>query len=60
MPIYEYKCKHCGKKIELFQKLDELPPMCECGAGEMSKEISLSTFILKGTGWYKTDYKNKK
>ncbi len=60
MPIYEYECKKCGKHLEVWQKITEEPlKVCpECG-GELVKLISESGFILKGTGWYVTDYARK-
>jgi len=60
MPIYEYKCKKCGKHYEVWQKITDEPlKVCqECG-GELIKLISESSFILKGTGWYVTDYVRK-
>lgn len=60
MPIYEYKCEECGEIFEVFQKVsDPLPEKHECGSNKISKIISISSFILKGTGWYETDYKRK-
>lgn len=59
MPIYEYECESCGKVLEYMQKFsDPSPDKCECG-GRLHKLISNSSFHLKGTGWYVTDYKNK-
>jgi putative FmdB family regulatory protein len=60
MPIYEYECKACGKQFEVWQKITDEPlKTCkECG-GELIKLISESGFILKGTGWYVTDYARK-
>lgn len=61
MPIYEYKCSVCGKHIELMQKVgDCAPQVCpECGAlKSLKKLISQTSFELKGSGWYVTDYKN--
>jgi putative FmdB family regulatory protein len=57
MPIYEYECTNCGKQCEVIQKLHDVPlKTCpECG-GHMHKLISQTSFILKGTGWYVTDY----
>jgi putative FmdB family regulatory protein len=61
MPIYEYKCKKCGKEYELFQKIsDPAVNTCKFCKGPAAKLISLSTFHLKGTGWYVTDYGGKK
>jgi len=59
MPIYEYKCKKCGNKIESLQKIGDPDPKCECGT-VMKKLMSTNSFILKGNGWYKTDYGNNK
>ncbi|AHF97153.1 hypothetical protein DESACE_05540 [Desulfurella acetivorans A63] len=61
MPIYEYKCSACGQKIELMQKMgSKTPKKCPvCGANDtLKKLISHSSFELKGSGWYVTDYKN--
>src|SRR6185295_446573 len=59
MPIYEYQCLKCGKRIEVLQRHDQAPPVCpECGS-EVKKLISSPAFQFKGTGWYKTDYATK-
>ncbi len=60
MPIYEYKCAECGHEIEVWQKFSD-PPVSECELcpGKMKKLVSQSTFHLKGTGWYVTDYASK-
>ncbi len=57
MPIYEYECTKCGKHHEIMQKITAKPlsECSECG-GKMKKMISSSSFVLKGTGWYATDY----
>lgn len=57
MPIYEYRCHNCGKKREVIQKITDEPlSTCpDCG-GPMDKLISNTSFVLKGTGWYATDY----
>jgi len=57
MPIYEYECPKCGKKEEVLQGINDPAPECH---GKMKKLISNSSFILKGKGWYATDYKDKK
>ena len=61
MPIYEYRCKKCGKQFEAFQGITE-PDLktCKFCRGKVQKMMSLSSFSLKGTGWYATDYKGKK
>jgi len=57
MPIYEYECLDCGKKLEVIQKFNDRPleTCSQCG-GRLHKLISQSSFILKGNGWYVTDY----
>lgn len=60
MPIYEYRCDRCGKEFEAWQKFSDAPiETCEACGGHASKMISQSSFILKGSGWYVTDYGNK-
>ena len=61
MPIYEYKCRKCGKQFEAFQGITE-PELKSCRycKGKVNKLVSLSSFALKGSGWYVTDYAGKK
>lgn len=60
MPIYEYECTECGKIEEAWQKFSDKPlSACRYCSGKLHKLISHSTFHLKGTGWYVTDYANK-
>jgi len=60
MPIYEYKCKRCGKKLETIQRFSDLPlQKCPECSGKLEKLLSQSSFHLKGTGWYVTDYARK-
>jgi putative FmdB family regulatory protein len=60
MPIYEYECTKCGKIEEIFQKFSDKPLVkCKHCSGKLHKLISHSSFHLKGTGWYVTDYANK-
>ena len=61
MPIYEYKCKKCGKEFEMFQGIaDPAAKSCRFCKGPVNKLMSLSSFQLKGSGWYATDYGGKK
>lgn len=61
MPIYEYKCKKCGKEFEMFQGItDPAAKSCKFCKGSVHKVMSLSSFHLKGSGWYVTDYGGKK
>lgn len=62
MPIYEYQCEKCENRFEMLQKItaEPLKECPECG-GPVNKLISSTSFILKGGGWYATEYgKNKK
>jgi len=57
MPIYEYECPACGV-IEAWQGINEEPlKRCpHCKRRKVKKLISDSSFQLKGSGWYATDY----
>jgi len=47
--------------MEVWQKFSDLPTTkCELCKGKMKKLISHSSFHLKGTGWYVTDYASKR
>jgi putative FmdB family regulatory protein len=60
MPIYEYECTKCGRIEEVLQKFsDKAVAKCKYCSGKLHKLISHSSFHLKGTGWYVTDYANK-
>lgn len=61
MPIYEYRCEECNNTFELLESFSAEPikKCVECG-GEARRVISSSSFILKGSGWYLTDYARKK
>ncbi len=61
MPIYEYQCTACGHQLEAFQNMsDEALKICpECHGETLKKQVSASSFQLKGTGWYATDFRNK-
>ena len=57
MPIYEYQCSKCGEVFEAFQKITDEPlTQCKFCQGKVEKLISQSSFQLKGSGWYLTDY----
>lgn len=59
MPIYEYQCKKCGQ-FEVMQKITE-PRLTRCPACQrkVTKLMSNTSFQLKGSGWYMTDYARK-
>ncbi len=49
MPIYEYRCEHCGD----FEEMQRICPRCK---RKVRRLISNTSFQLKGSGWYVTDY----
>src|ERR1700738_1136191 len=59
MPIYEYKCPKCGV-VEVMQGIKEKPlKKCPNCKAKVERMISSSSFVLKGSGWYATDYAKK-
>ena len=68
MPTYDYLCRECGEKFEHFQSMSspalKIFPFCKNCKKENCKVeriISGGTgLIFKGSGFYLTDYKNKK
>ena len=63
MPIYEYRCDSCQKVAEVIQKIsDPTPEQCpNCETqGTLKKLVSQSAFVLKGSGWYVTDFRGDK
>jgi len=61
MPTYEYRCDSCGKDFETVKRMsDPVDTTCpHCGAPTDHRLISHSSFVLKGSGWYATDYGKK-
>ena len=63
MPIYEYECEKCGVTFEAMQTISA-KPMKTCNGlgcdekdnGKVRRIVSQSGFILKGSGWYASDY----
>ena len=60
MPIYEYQCKNCGV-FEVTQRIveDPLKECPTCNGTDLHRLISHTSFVLKGSGWYVTDYASK-
>jgi len=64
MPIYEWQCLNCNKTYETIQSMNDPPPKCESKECEedtnnMTRLLSVGSFILKGDGWYKDGYTKK-
>lgn len=61
MPIYEYQCRKCNAHVEAMQKMTDKPLVkCRKCGGRLEKQWSSTSFQLKGSGWYVTDYAAKK
>ena len=60
MPIYEYQCSKCSEVTERLQGVKD-PPLRRCPScgARVQKKMSSGAFVLKGTGWYSTDYAGK-
>jgi len=57
MPTYEYECRKCRRVFEIRQRISEPAlTVCEVCGGEVRRLLSAAPFILKGEGWYVTDY----
>ncbi len=57
MPIYEFECRKCKDRLEVFQKMSDKPPAkCRKCGGRLEKLVSASAIQFKGSGWYVTDY----
>ncbi|MEZ4270166.1 MAG: zinc ribbon domain-containing protein [Myxococcota bacterium] len=61
MPVYEYQCAKCSGIMEIMQKMSDPPPKkcASCGSTRVSRIMSQTSFVLKGEGWYITDYARK-
>ena len=60
MPLYEFECSQCGGVSEHLMKISDKDPFicphCK-NEGTLSKLMSRTSFVLKGSGWYETDFK---
>jgi putative FmdB family regulatory protein len=61
MPTYEYLCKQCGERLEVFQSFKEKPlkKHADCG-GALEKVLHPRGVVFKGSGFYVTDSKSAK
>lgn len=57
MPIYEFECRKCKARLEVFQKMSDKPPVkCRQCGGRLERLQSAPAIQFKGSGWYVTDY----
>ena len=60
MPLYEYKCKKCGRRMEKICKFSDPPlTVCEICGGELEQLLSSPAIRFKGSGFYVNDYAKK-
>jgi putative FmdB family regulatory protein len=60
MPIYEFECRKCKAHMEVFQKINDKPPVkCRKCGGKLERKVSAPAIQFKGSGWYVTDYASK-
>jgi putative FmdB family regulatory protein len=60
LPLYEYQCKKCGKRMEKIRKFSDPPlTVCESCGGKLEQLLSSPAIQFKGSGWYVTDYAKK-
>jgi putative FmdB family regulatory protein len=60
VPIYEYKCRKCEAVLERIQGLSDRPlSKCPSCGGKLERMMSPGAFVLKGNGFYATDYAGK-
>ena len=59
MPIYAYRCSHCGHAQDVLQRMaDPVLTVCPaCGQATYVKQVTAAGFQLKGSGWYVTDFR---
>jgi putative FmdB family regulatory protein len=61
MPTYDYECKSCGHRFELFQSITAKPLKKCAGCGRQTAKRLIGTgagIIFKGSGFYQTDYRS--
>jgi putative FmdB family regulatory protein len=57
VPTYDYRCDRCERTFEVRQRISAEPlTTCERCGGSIRRLLAAAPFILKGGGWYVTDY----
>ena len=62
MPTYDYECKACEHRFEVFQSItsEALRKCPVCGKPKLRRIIGPgAAIVFKGSGFYKTDYRSE-
>ncbi len=61
MPTYDYRCRKCGRRFELFHGIkDDSPKRCPRCRGRAERVPAGGAGILfKGSGFHITDYRSR-
>lgn len=61
MPLYEYQCQQCHKRVEKIQKFSDAPlTTCPHCGGTLERTLTAPAVQFKGSGWYKDLYSSAK
>ncbi|HKW77632.1 MAG TPA: FmdB family zinc ribbon protein [Candidatus Limnocylindria bacterium] len=60
MPIYDYRCDHCGHAFSAVQSFND-EPIDKCpNCGKKPRRLIVApAVVFKGSGWYSTDSRGK-
>ena len=60
VPIYDYRCEHCGHAFSAVQSFADAPlDTCPSCGKQPRRLIMPPAIVFKGSGWYKTDSRPK-
>lgn len=61
MPLYEYECAQCHRRVEKIQKFSDAPlTICPHCGGALERTLTAPAVQFKGSGWYKDLYSSAK
>lgn len=61
MPLYEYECQSCHRRVEKIQKFSDAPlTVCPHCGGALERTLTAPAIQFKGSGWYKDLYSSAK
>jgi len=61
MPLYEYECQQCHRRLEKIQKFSD-PELTVCPhcSGKLERTVTAPSFQFAGGGWYADGYGSAK